>query len=187
MQRLRKLGVELPLRHSGIQGSRGYWDAGSVPRRHSGLRIRCGHSCDVRQLPLRLGSNPWPGNSICCGGAKKKKKNKTSGWGWGEERLPRLRSKIWVVGREGAGYLPESGRGRGVAAALGLGRGAGLACEGHPKPRGRFSRFCGKFASLKRPLSVLASCFAPSVSFSLSAPTPTASAFCGPVFSLFSL
>ena len=44
------------------------------PGQHSGLRICC--SCGIYKLQLWLTSDPWPGNSICCGVAKKEKKKR---------------------------------------------------------------------------------------------------------------
>ena len=33
-----------------------------------------------RRSQRRLGSDPWPGNSLCCGAANKEKKRTDAGW-----------------------------------------------------------------------------------------------------------
>ena len=50
-------------------------DAGSILNSASGLRIWHCRSYGCR-LQLQLQSDPWPGNSMCCGAATKEKKQK---------------------------------------------------------------------------------------------------------------
>jgi len=64
---------EFPLWHNEISSVWEPWDAGSIPG-----PAQWGMALALLQLWLRsqlhFGSDPWPGNSICCGVAKKKKK-----------------------------------------------------------------------------------------------------------------
>ena len=65
---------EFPLWRNGQQHLRSNWDAGSIPS-----PAQWGKDPVLLQLQLRsqlrLGSDPWPGNSICHRVAKKEKKN----------------------------------------------------------------------------------------------------------------